>query len=328
MKYSVIVPIFNAERTLQRCLDSILAGHYPDMELLLINDGSIDGSGKICEMYRDAFPNIRYFDKKNGGVSTARNKGLDEAAGEYIAFVDSDDCVSKDYFLKMDHVLNEAPYDYVRFSYSIKNGIEEKKRSFTPFEAHSREQVMPCIIDAMCRKTINGPVAKTYRREIIEANQIRFPVGVHVGEDRAFNIEYSFYIQSCAVSDIELYTVNTENDDSLSRKRHVNLKQQLETAKEYLLNRLQDAPVSEREKELYRQAMNFDDCRSIYHDAKLLHFDHEGWFERQKRLGGICDEINKRHMRYPKCPYCTLISLPVRLRLTPVIDAVAWKLTH
>ena len=69
-------------------------------------------------------------------------------------------------------------------------------------------------------------------------------------------------------------------------------------------------------------------CRSIYHDAKLLIQDHVGWFARQKRLGQICDHINRKHMQYPNTRYCKLVTLPVRLRLTPVIDAIAWRLTR
>ena len=79
---------------------------------------------------------------------------------------------------------------------------------------------------------------------------------------------------------------------------------------------------------MYRRAANFGDCRYIYHEAKLMFADRVGWLERQKRLGKLCDAINRRHMKYPNTRYCTLITLPVRLRLTCVIDAIAWKLTR
>ena len=88
---SVIIPVYNAEKYLHRCIDSILAQTYTDFELLLINDGSNDGSGMICDAYAAKDSRVRVFHKENGGVSSARNIGIDNAAGVYISFVDADD---------------------------------------------------------------------------------------------------------------------------------------------------------------------------------------------------------------------------------------------
>lgn len=92
-KVSVIVPVYNVEKLLQRCIDSILAQTFTDFELLLIDDGSKDKSGEICDEYAAKDSRIRVFHKQNGGVSTARNIGIDKAQGEWIYFVDSDDIV-------------------------------------------------------------------------------------------------------------------------------------------------------------------------------------------------------------------------------------------
>ena len=92
-KVSVIVPVYNVEKLLQRCIDSILAQTFTDFELLLIDDGSKDKSGEICDEYAAKDSRIRVFHKQNGGVSTARNLGIDKAQGEWIYFVDSDDIV-------------------------------------------------------------------------------------------------------------------------------------------------------------------------------------------------------------------------------------------
>ena len=90
---SVIVPIYNAEKHLQSCIDSILAQTFTDFELLLINDGSKDNSGSICDEYVIKDNRVRVFHKENGGVSSARNLGLDNAIGEWVTFVDSDDWI-------------------------------------------------------------------------------------------------------------------------------------------------------------------------------------------------------------------------------------------
>ena len=94
---SIIVPLYNAEQDLPRCIDSILAQSYTDFELLLIDDGSPDNCGAICDEYATRDSRVRVFHKKNGGVSSARNLGLENACGEYIAFIDSDDYVLNDY---------------------------------------------------------------------------------------------------------------------------------------------------------------------------------------------------------------------------------------
>ncbi len=94
---SVIVPVYNAEKTLRRCVDSILSQTFTEFELLLINDGSKDNSGVICDEYARKDSRIRVFHKENGGVSSARNVGLDNLRGEWVTFVDSDDYVENKY---------------------------------------------------------------------------------------------------------------------------------------------------------------------------------------------------------------------------------------
>lgn len=102
---SIIVPIYNAEKTLRRCIDSILSQTFSDWELLMIDDGSTDQSGTICDQYAIKDKRIKVFHKKNGGVSSARNLGLDNARGEWITFVDADDQIisnSLNYFFYID----------------------------------------------------------------------------------------------------------------------------------------------------------------------------------------------------------------------------------
>src|SRR5690606_27273688 len=97
-KVSVIIPVYNAEKYLRECIDSVLAQTFDDFELLLINDGSTDGSGKICDEYAQKDARVKVFHKENGGVSSARNLGLDNAKGEWITFIDSDDWIGENYF--------------------------------------------------------------------------------------------------------------------------------------------------------------------------------------------------------------------------------------
>lgn len=328
MKYSVIIPVYNAQKTIRRCADSLLVQSYSDTEIILVNDGSTDLSGMICEEYARMHNNVRYICQQNAGVSAARNAGLDAAVGKYVLFVDSDDYVSADLFSNLDRIINDEHTDWIQFSGCVDNGIEKRSVMTKPFVARSREELMPYIVDSICNKSINGPWAKLYKREIIEKYKIRFPVGASVAEDRAFNIAYSIHINSMVASVFVGYALNTENENSLSRKRHKDLNKQFEIVDTFIDKAIDTAGIPDKEKKNYHQAVNFGKCRSIYHDAKLMIQDHEKWMSRQKALMKLCKRINRKHMKYPKTRYCTLITLPVRLYMTSVIDAIAWKLTR
>ncbi len=118
---SIIVPVYNIEKYFHRCVDSILSQTFTDFELLLINDGSNDNSGAICDEYAAKDARIRVFHKENGGVSSARNLGLDNAKGEWITFVDSDDYVKPDYLsnLLAPHILEQTLFFHTQNSITL-----------------------------------------------------------------------------------------------------------------------------------------------------------------------------------------------------------------
>ena len=107
-KISIIVPVYNAEQYLRRCIDSILNQSFTDFELILIDDGSKDKSSDICDEYAAKDSRIKVYHKENGGVSSARNLGLDNANGEWIAFVDSDDFIKEDYLKHMAILISKC----------------------------------------------------------------------------------------------------------------------------------------------------------------------------------------------------------------------------
>lgn len=113
MKLSVIVPVYNVEKYLNKCLDSLVDQELVDMEVIVVNDGSPDESQKIIEDYESRFPFVKGFVKENGGLSDARNYGIERATGEYIAFVDSDDYVEKAMFQTMLKKAEEGNFDIV-----------------------------------------------------------------------------------------------------------------------------------------------------------------------------------------------------------------------
>ncbi|MBD5356433.1 MAG: glycosyltransferase [Bacteroides sp.] len=152
---SVIIPVYNAEKYLKRCVNSVLAQTYPNIEIILINDGSTDNSQTICEEYSRLFPSIKSLNKNNGGQSSARNVGLNSAKGEYIGFIDSDDWIAPDmymtlYILIMNNKADGAQIDIILASdqSTIHNEQKEEIETIT-----GRENILQYYLDAGTRRS-------------------------------------------------------------------------------------------------------------------------------------------------------------------------------
>lgn len=328
MKFSVIIPVYKAEDTLRRCVDSLLKQNRTDAEIILINDGSPDSSGEICKEYAESFNEIKYIEKENGGVGSARNAGLEVAEGDYILFVDSDDWVTDDYFDSINSAIADYEYDFIQFSQSISDDEQNTSKYIPPFSSCKRDEIVKRLAEDMWKKRINTPNGKVYKLSIIKENNISFSDNLEVGEDRTFNIEYILNIKSFRVIEKPLYVLCLENEDSLSRKKRDDLDEQIELAEEHLKKVFEKSTLSEDEKELYLKSMNFDNMRAVYTKAKYLHRKGLPLFKRLKELNKYCKDVNSKHFSYPSDKFCTLISLPVRFKLTPVIDAMGWILTR
>lgn len=120
---SVIIPIYNTESYLEQCIQSVINQTYKDLEIILINDGSTDNSGLICQKWKEQDPRIRYIKKENEGQGIARNLGIIRATGEYIIFVDSDDYLDKNLISKVYHYISEQNADICVYAH---NGIGDK----------------------------------------------------------------------------------------------------------------------------------------------------------------------------------------------------------
>ena len=172
---SVIVPIYRAEKYLRKCVDSILNQPYTDFELLLIDDGSPDQCGAICDAYAGQDKRIKVIHKRNGGVSDARNTGLDHAEGKYISFIDPDDWIAPDMFQSAIAFCENEKTDIVCFEVcEMKNGRQRKqvKYRFANDQVltvrDALEKILTDVID-------NSPCNKVYKKEVW--NNVRFPAG-------------------------------------------------------------------------------------------------------------------------------------------------------
>ncbi len=328
MKLSVIIPVYKSENTIRRCLDSLLNQPHKDVEMIVVNDGSPDSSGEICKEYAEKHPEIRYIEKENGGVSTARNMALDMAQGEYVVFVDSDDWVYNNFFEIILNELAENDWDLFQYSQNYTDGKKEAPRILPEFQSCDHKIIFDKLISHMCRKHINKPIDKVYKRSIIEENHIRFHPDLCVGEDRTFNIVFSLHVKKWRIVEDLLYWVSLENGESLSRQKRDNLDDQIRIAEKYLFEIIENSSATAEEKDMLIKAINFDNMRAVYTKAKYLRRNGLGFFKRLKELTIYCNLVNNQKFAYPPGKFCTLISLPVKLKLTPLLDAMAWVLTR
>ena len=189
-KVSVIVPVYNVEQYLRRCLDSIINQTYRNLEIILVDDGSPDHCGAICDEYAERDQRIRVIHQKNSGVSAARNAALRTATGKYIVFVDSDDSVLPDYVM---HLMDSGDADYVVAGCCVQNTDLEwgewknQAGSFTLDEIKSTPEKINFIPMGMV-------CAHRFKREIIWQNKLFFRSDVTRGEDTLFS---SCYVALC-----------------------------------------------------------------------------------------------------------------------------------
>ena len=189
MKISVIVPVYNTEKYLNKCLDSILAQTFTDFELLLIDDGSTDNSGKICDEYAAKDNRVKVFHKENGGVSRARNLGLDNASGEYLSFIDSDDYIRPEMYAELLAVADKYNVDLVT------SDLEINCKIINNGDLPSNKVI---DIDYVIKKlrpafTFNNSMAimefknKIFRKDVVA--HCRFPEGICFQEDLIYMVQ-------------------------------------------------------------------------------------------------------------------------------------------
>ena len=215
MKVSVIIPVYNAETYLHQCIRSVLDQAYSNFELLLINDGSTDSSGQICENYAKKDSRIRVFHKKNGGVSSARNLGIKSATGEWITFIDSDDFISGNYFKPILEFKNQ---DYIIInSNQLHNDIKSIFRSYESKVLKLNE----FLNNYSLFTDFATPWGRFFRKSIISENSIFFDEQLNKGEDVLFNLEYIFHCQTVALSNLTSYTYRILPNTLSSKKKNV-----------------------------------------------------------------------------------------------------------
>lgn len=216
---SVIVPVYNAEKYLRACLKSIREQTFTQWEAILVDDGSTDGSGAICDEAEKNDPRFRVIHKENGGVSTARNTGIEAARGEFLIFADADDICRKTYFEKMLDAMRTYEPDLVIGGFDRFRDGFEKEHLITRYSITLMKNIKQFLhLYTEPRTNMFGISvwAKLYRREMIERNHIRFDPEISYEEDGIFIADCVPYIKTVAVVGESLYRYR-QMDESLSK---------------------------------------------------------------------------------------------------------------
>jgi len=217
---SIIVPAYNVEYYIEKCMHSLCQQSYSNIEIVVVDDGSTDSTGKKLDDMSAEDERIKVIHQENSGVSKARNKGIEEANGHYLAFVDSDDCVDVDYIKALydalgDNDLAVSGYKNVRGGKCVGGVIPHSLRSGMNIgeylESIYEEHLGMLQIGTLC--------GKLYSAECVKKNNIKLPTDTYYAEDHIFNATYLAYARSVAVVNTAHYNYNVDTEGSLTKNR-------------------------------------------------------------------------------------------------------------
>ncbi len=217
-KISVVVPIYNAETFLEKCLTSIVNQTYKDLEIILINDGSTDSSLAICEKYTKSDQRIKLINQENKGVSTARNRGIEESTGKYIIFIDADDYIELNMFEVLATEMFEYDVDMTMCGYKkvdIAGNILFESKALV--EKYFDEEVFRQYLfegdyyrEILCNKL--------FKTDIIKKNNIRFREDIHINETIIFILDFVIYSRKFIYENKLLYNYVYHKNSALNSK--------------------------------------------------------------------------------------------------------------
>lgn len=211
-KISVIVPVYKAEQYLPQCIESILSQSYGDLELILVDDGSPDNSGAICDQYASKDIRVKVFHKENGGVSSARNLGIEKAQGEWITFVDADDAIEPNTLSKCSTYFDGV--DAVRFSMKYVYSEDGKQTVNYVLSELSKEEYISKIL---LRDTILGVCGGVYKMKLFKDYNIRFNQNLINGEDWVVLLAVVLLANSIKLLNEPLYRYSKYNETACTK---------------------------------------------------------------------------------------------------------------
>lgn len=282
---SIIIPVYNVEKFLPQCLDSVLAQSYQDFEVILVDDGSLDNSGTICDEYAIRDNRIVVLHQANAGVSSARNNGIEHSRGEWITIIDSDDFVLPDYLESFK--LNTSDADLIIQGLEYYNNKTQEYFQKKVLKKIRLTAENTKAVTAECKLlSVGFPYGKAYRKQLIESNSLKFDTSISYHEDHIFVLQAINAAHNIELSSGTSYKYRCyHSSSSLSSKRHP--WQNLNKAADGMLKCLDDMKSrfiengSDYEKEIYHFAyspkvdavfelFSADDIKDRYNCLKLI----------------------------------------------------------
>lgn len=224
---SIIVPVYNAEKNLNTCIESLINQSFKNIEILLVDDGSTDSSGEICDNYKNIDNRINVFHKKNGGVSYARNLGIDKSSGKYIMFCDSDDWIESDCIEVLYNKIVKFDSDIIysgiyREEYFNGKKVKDKVSTLSNelyLNINELSDYLEYILNSI-ESPFLSPCAKLYRKSIIRENKLYFNEKMVCLEDFCFNIQFLKYSTKLYFSkDIKYHYIGIRGKGGIQRRK-------------------------------------------------------------------------------------------------------------
>lgn len=326
---SIIIPVYNTERYLRQCIESVIAQTFKDWEMILVNDGSKDGSLAICQEYASKDSRIKVIDKPNGGPSSARNRGLDEAQGEYIYFMDADDWIETKFledFVRnavatkrccYENEDNDYGYDIIfqGFVREFSDGRNEK--SFA-MDADTSLMSKEEIICRLYKEHVYGWAwCKLFRREIIEKHHIRFDESLRLWEDELFTSEFLRYAENVRTVNRHLYHY-IYYPDSLMQTNNTYLKRL------FLSERMNEAlmPIANEELKEYINSTYNKNLKYSLLMALKNEQNHKCDYATKEAL---LDRYYARCNEYPKLKCYNVLSNKISYTIAECLLHTRWK---
>ena len=231
---SIVIPIYNAEKYLEECLNSIKNQTYKNIEVIMVNDGSKDNSETICKRFSEDDTRFRYFTKVNGGVSSARNLGLDNVKGEYITFIDADDWIAEKHLELLINSIKKTNSDIGVSSYKEFNNKDtyyirvytKQEKNLLNFEKMNRDKFLSLFPKLMSANVcFNNAVSKLFRKDLVK--NLRFDTSIKYGEDLDFYFRLYLNVDSISYVDELTYVYRIHGDSTTSNFNQEHAEQEL-----------------------------------------------------------------------------------------------------
>ena len=287
MKFSIIVPVYNVEKYLDKCLKSILNRTYDNYEVIIVNDGTTDNSQNIINKYVKKNKRFIGYQKENGGLSSARNYGLEKITGDYILFVDSDDYLEIELLEKLNLSLTKNKVDLIRFECNV---VDEKGNTlFKPCSSSYTNIDVEKVINELVAKEYFEPVwSYCYRSSFFKKNSFKFEIG-RIHEDYGIMLLILYYANSITILDYYGYNYVQRENSIMSDKNYDKTKK---SVYDYLYLYLKDYEILLNEKDNHKKdvLLSFG-AESVIYASRLLNPKDFKEYEKCIRKEKIIDKI-------------------------------------